>query len=95
MVFYRRQDAKTAIRGLSGTKDVSLASTGPGTGYSFSDTWTKAASTEGSDVTPAVETKGTLPMQESRRIFLTPLPRMEDHKILEDMVREQFPNFNM
>ena len=95
MVFYRRQDAKTAIQRLSGTKDVSLASTSPEIGYSFRDTWTKAASTGASNVTPAVERKGTLPTQEARRIFLAPLPRMEDHRILEDMVRELFLNFKM
>ena len=95
MVFYRRQDAKTAIRRLSSTKDVSLASTGPEASYSFRDTWTQAASTGASNVTPALETKGTLPPLEARRIFLSPLPRMEDHRILEDIVRELFPNFKM
>lgn len=95
MVFYRRQDAKTAIQRLSGTKDVSLASTGPETSYSFSDTWTKAESTEASAVTPALERKGTLPMEETHRIFLTPLPRMENHRMLEDMVRGLFPDFTM
>ena len=95
MVFYRRQDAKTAIQRLSGTKDVSLASTGPETSYSFSDTWTKAESTEVSALTPAVDTKGTLPMQQAHRIFLAPLPRMQNHKMLEDIVRGLFPGFEM
>ena len=95
MVFHRRQDAKTAIQRLSGTKDVSLASTGPEISYSFSDTWTKAESTEVSALTPALETKGTLPMQQAHRIFLTPLPNMENIKMLEDMVRGLFPDFRM
>ena len=94
-MFYRRQDTKTAIRRLSGTKDISLASTGPETSYSFRDAWTKAHSTEASAVAPTREIKGTLPIQEPRRIFLAPLPRMEDHRLLEDMVRELFPNFKM
>ena len=84
---------KTAIRRLSATKYVSLASIGPGTGYNFRDTWTKADSTEAAAVTRARETQGTLPMQEARRIFLSPLPRLSDHKLLEGMVRELFPNF--
>ena len=95
MVFYRRRDAKTAIRRLGATKDVGLASTGPETGYSFSDTWTKSESTEASAVTPAREGEGTSPVQESRRIFLTPLPRMENREMLEDMVRGLFPDFTM
>ena len=95
MVFYRRQDAKLAIQMLSSTKDISLATTGPETDYLFRDTWTKAENTEASAVTPAPEAKGTLPMQGARRVFLTPLPRMDDHKMLEDMVRELFSKFKV
>ena len=95
MVFYRRQDANTAIQKLSGSKDVNLASMGPEIGYSFKDTWTKSESTAASAVTPTVPTKGTRPIQEARRVFLASLPRMEDHKRLESLVREIFPKLKM
>ena len=96
MIFHRRQDAGSAIKRLSGTKDVNLASTGPDSNYSFSDTWTKTESMEESVVTPALDIKATLPMQETyHRAHVSPLPKMEDHGLLEGMVRDLFPGFKM
>lgn len=96
MVFYRRQDARSAIKSLSGTKDINLASTSPESRYSYSDVWTKAESMEESAVTLASDVKGTLPMQETyHRAFLSPLPRMEDRELLEGMVRDVFHGFKM